>query len=498
MRKSDFDFTVPNRQSYVAILMILFKTIQIVVRQLIPVLLVFLVGGAKDKGSYILMGVIGIALLSMIYSMINFFKTYFYIENNELVLQSGVFQRKKTSIPFERIQSINFEQNIIHQLFSVLKIKIDTAGSEKSEFEFHAIEEQKAQELRDLILAQKNQNHSFSTSEDEATVNDDGSMVFKPIMTLGIADLFKVGFTENHIKSVGLILVFFFWIYQNLQEVGVNVDEYSEDIPEWEWNGTIIITLVAIMMIVSVFISLIRTVVTHFDLQFLRSGHGFKVVSGLFTKKETSAADHKIQYISWSDNLLKRWIGFKDLRLNQASGAEANLKTSIKIPGCQDQHIESVIHSLFGNTQLDHIEVRSIDNRYFTRFVFLLSILYLIFAGAMIWFELWKPLIVGTIIYIYVAVNRYLSLIKKKYGYHDELLYVKGGVYGDKSELLPIFKIQALEVYQSPYQSRNNLCNIIFYTASGKIQIPYIHADIAKSISDIFLYKVESDRRKWM
>jgi putative membrane protein len=478
--------------------MILFKTIQIVVRQLIPVLLVFLVGGAKDKGSYILMGVIGIALLSMVYSIINFFKTYFYIENNELVLQSGVFQRKKTSIPFERIQSINFEQNIIHQLFSVLKIKIDTAGSEKSEFEFHAIEEQKAQELRDLILTQKNQNHTFSTSEQEADANDDGSMVFKPIMTLGITDLFKLGFTENHIKSIGLILVFFFWIYQNLQEVGVDVDEYSEDIPEWEWNGTIIITLVAIMMIVSVFISLIRTVVTHFDLQFLRSRHGFKVVSGLFTKKETSAADHKIQYISWSDNLLKRWIGFKDLRLNQASGTEANLKQSIKIPGCQDQHLESVIHSLFGDAQLEHMEVHRIDKRYFTRYVFLLSILYLIFAGVMIWFELWKPLIAGTIFYIYLVANRYLSLIKKKFGYHDELLYVQGGIFGDKSELLPIFKIQALEIYQSPYQSKNGLCNINFFTASGKIQIPYINIHLANQISDNFIYKVETDLRKWM
>lgn len=498
MKKSEFDFSIPNRQSYVAILMILFKTINIVVRQLIPVLLVFLVGGAKDKGSYILMGVIAIALLSMIYSMINFFKTYFYIENDELVLHSGVFQRKKTSIPFERIQSINFEQNIIHQIFSVLKIKIDSAGSEKSEFEFHAIEDHKARELRDLILSQKSLSPTRTLEIENELSKETATFSFKPIMSLGMVDLLKVGFTENHIKSIGLIFVFFFWIYQNLQEVGVDVDEYSEDIPEWDWSVSVIISFAVLMLVISVLISLVRTVVTHFDLQFLRSGNGFKVVSGLFTKKETSAADHKIQYISWSDNLLKRWIGFKDLRLNQTSGTDIKLKQSIKIPGCQVHHIDSVIHSLYGKEDLHQIELLNIDRRYFTRFTFLLSIAYMIFGGTMIGLALWHQLIIGTLIYVYLVVNRYLSLTKKKFGHNDELLYVKGGVYGDKSEVLPIFKIQALELNQSPYQSKNNLCNITLFTASGNIRIPYVQAELATKLSDTFLYKVETVHKKWM
>ncbi|MBL0101410.1 MAG: PH domain-containing protein [Saprospiraceae bacterium] len=136
MKKSDFDFSTPNRQSYVAIILILFKTINVVVRQLLPILFVILVGGSGKKGDYILWLVIIIAILTMLYSIVNFFRTYFMIINDELILHTGIFQRKKTSIPFARIQSINFEQNIIHQLFSVLKLKIDTAGSEKVSLSF--------------------------------------------------------------------------------------------------------------------------------------------------------------------------------------------------------------------------------------------------------------------------------------------------------------------------------------------------------------------------
>ena len=154
MKKNDGEFSVPTRQSYVAIIMILFKTINIVFRQLIPVLVVILLGGS-EKFDYILWVISVIALLSMIYAIVNFFRTYFYIQDDELVMHTGVFSHKKTIIPLERVQSVNFEQNIVHQIFDVLKLNIDTAGTEKNEFQFQAIDAQKAKRLREIIMAGK-------------------------------------------------------------------------------------------------------------------------------------------------------------------------------------------------------------------------------------------------------------------------------------------------------------------------------------------------------
>ena len=79
MKKSEFDFSVPNRQSYVAILMILFKTVNVLFRQLLPFVVVVLLGGSKSKTSYLLYTIIAVAVISMVYSVINFFKTYFII-----------------------------------------------------------------------------------------------------------------------------------------------------------------------------------------------------------------------------------------------------------------------------------------------------------------------------------------------------------------------------------------------------------------------------------
>jgi putative membrane protein len=78
------------------------------------------------------------------------------------------------------------------------------------------------------------------------------------------------------------------------------------------------------------------------------------------------------------------------------------------------------------------------------------------------------------------------------------MLVIRGGTYGDKTELLPIYKIQSLSKKQSPYQRRNGLANLVVHTASGKVGIPYINNDTAAHIIDDFLYKIETDKRKWM
>ena len=303
MKKNDGEFSVPTRQSYVAIIMILFKTINIVFRQLIPVLVVILLGGS-EKFDYILWVISVIALLSMIYAIVNFFRTYFHIQDDELVMHTGVFSHKKTIIPLERVQSVNFEQNIVHQIFDVLKLNIDTAGTEKNEFQFQAIDAQKAKRLREIIMAGKKVSTGIALNTFDE--NQPNKSAYKEILSLGFTDLLKIGLTENHIRSGGLIFVFFLWIYQNLQEAGLDVDEYSEKIPEWEWGINGIVLIVFVFLMISILISLARTVIKYFDLQFLRFDNGFKIVSGIFTKKEVSAQDHKIQFISWSDNLLRK------------------------------------------------------------------------------------------------------------------------------------------------------------------------------------------------
>ena len=93
--------------------------------------------------------------LSTIGSLISYFTFYFRLEETELVMRSGLFNKTFRSIPFDRIQTISFTQNIIHRIFNVVQLDLDTAGSSGSELAIKALSHQKANSIKAFILDRK-------------------------------------------------------------------------------------------------------------------------------------------------------------------------------------------------------------------------------------------------------------------------------------------------------------------------------------------------------
>lgn len=493
-KKSDFDFSVPHRQSYAAIVMILGRSLNIVMRQLFPVFIVVFLGSSQNRDTFLIYVGVATALITLTISLVNYFVTYFYIKNNELIFHTGVFTKRKTALPFDRIQTVHFEQNIFHTIFSVVKLNIDSAGSDKNEFQFHALDIAKAQALRDTILKGQSIHDSNTGILDEKPTAEQN----EKIITLSVGDLLRAGFTENHIKSGGLIIFFFFWIYNNLKDAGVDVEDYTGHIPG-EWiNVSLLLTLVFLFFLISVSISLFRTVIVNFNLSVFRTSAGFKILHGLFTRKETSARDHKIQYISWSDNLLKKLIGFYNLYIHQASPGQVKLKENIRIPGVRKAHIHALTTYLYGMNETENIPLSSVRIPYFTRFTLIISILFVVSVAGIYLFSqlIWTlyPLIIS----LFLILIRFLSFRKKKYGLAGDMLILRGGTFGDTYTLMPVYKIQAAAIHQSWYQWRHQLCDVKIFTASGPLILPYISLSEGYALVQFLTYSAETDKRPWM
>ncbi|MGB4850209.1 MAG: PH domain-containing protein, partial [Saprospiraceae bacterium] len=145
----------PQRQSPKAVFLILLKYGRIIISTIWPILLVVLINPASHKGIIISSIVMGVAFLSLVYSILSYLKFYFFIQDNELCVRSGVLRKKVLNVPFDRIQSIDFRQNLIHQFLNVVSVRVDTAGSKGIELELDAIDRHRAEELRETVLAYK-------------------------------------------------------------------------------------------------------------------------------------------------------------------------------------------------------------------------------------------------------------------------------------------------------------------------------------------------------
>ena len=496
MKKSELDFSTPKRQSQAAIYLIIYNRFRNVISRFWPFLLIALFTGDlsfKNPDSFTMI-IFGLTLLTGVFGIIAYFRYYFWIEGDQLMIKKGVLNHSLTQIPFDRIQTIDFEQNLIHQFFNVVGLKIETAGSTQSEIKMQALKKEEAEALRDFILSQK-----VAASPSEGETNERKNQETELIYKIDFPRLLKIGLTENHIRSGFVILFAIFWFVDNIQEAGYDFgalgDEYYNKV-----IGSIFLIggLTLVFILISMLISVGRIFLRYFDLRLLRSFNGFKVINGLFNRKEVAALDTKIQILSWKQNMIQRWMGYHDLQLKQASSAQLSTKKSIVVPGVNNVDIEKVKQLLFPERDENTVEYYGVNSWYLWRPIIIMSIIFIPLIIFMILQQAYPTLLILLIFYVGFMVRRRKKFTKTFFGLNDQGIFMRGGIFGHSRWMTMHYKIQSTEIRQTPFQKRRNLANFIVHTASGSRGIPYIKLTEAEYLQDYLTYKIEISKREWM
>ena len=448
---------------------------------------------------------IGVAVFGGIYSIVSFFKYFFYIRDDKLIVQKGVFKQSTLEIPFDRIQSINFEQNLLHRVFNVVKLNMDTAGSAGSELQLNALNHKLASALSQHILENRSASPQDTITEDGEIVQTASKQKKEIIFQLSIPQLLKVGITANHLRSGGLIVFFFFYIYDNLSEMGLDMEEKMEEIiPSEEILAAslILIVLFAVLfMVVAFIISLIRTVLTYYNLKMYRqSDDGCVVESGLLNRREHAAKDEKIQLMAWSQNLLQKWGKIFQMKLNQASSTAVNDKRALNVPGLSSDDLDQVESYLFKERirELDIAPRYGVHSYYRYKKLFWRTLFFIPLIAGLYFFDKQTLLMGAVALYIISLISAHLSFKKKGYALSDNLLMITGGTWGSSATKMLLHKMQSISLAQTPFQRRRGLASLVLHTASGALKIPDIAYEQCLVLKNYLLYRVESSRENWL
>ena len=499
MKKNNLqDFSTPTRQSTAAIIIIMIRFFKLMLRQFFPVLIILFVNGKWAKTWGILIALAALLFFGIIYSIVAFFRHRYFIKDSKLVVTKGVFKKTRLEIPLDRIQSVNFQQGIIHQLFDVVKLEMDTAGSAKNEMELYALEEERAQQLSEIILSHKKVK---TNSKNESEVpSKDRERVF----TLSLFQLFKVGLTENHIRSGGVILFFFIWVFDNLRDLGLNMydrmEEYTPEAEQVLQNLMVVFILIVLIVVVSLMISMIRTVLRYYDLNMFRLADGFVVKSGLLNKKEYAAKDRKIQMMEWSQNLLQSWANIYELTMKQASSIQVSDKKALKVVGLTREDVEQTGRFVFKKLkpEVDALKTKKVNGYYLLRRVLINTYIFAPGIIATIYLGITPVTLLLTVFLCFLYFASMLRYYKKKYAVGENAVIVDGGTFGRRKEFAEIYKAQAVEIRTTPFQRRRKLATLHLINASGSVIIPEIPFEEALQLRDHILYKVESAKKSWM
>lgn len=495
-RNESIDLRTPQRQSMWAIIFIVLRFLRSFIRQAWVIFIPIFLGRGSSSSQWDTweIAIAGLGVFSAIWSIIAYFRYYFNLGDQELIIQKGLLNKANINIPYERIQSVNFNQNFLHQFLNVTEVAIDTAGSGDKEIQIDALTIDVAKALRQQILEKKKED--LPLMEEEVEEEED------VIMTLSKQELFRVGLTQNHLKPVSLILGFIssLWIYAWQFDIDVDPKELWQTTNSFIENRSILelFFLTVIFILFSVVYSIITTFLNHADLRFIRKEKKFQLTQGLFTRKEIAAVDRKIQFIGWGQNLLERTLGFFNLRFEQAGSRSLRQRVNnFRIPGCTQSKIDYVkLAWLRLKPKQYEIEKVSIHMFYYS-FRYLL----LIFGGLLAilaYNEVFKSFGIVAIVGVYLGIIEWLQYKKQGFYFNHEVLYITGGGLGFKSSLMPTYKIQNVSIEQTPYQWRRKLASLKVYTAAGALVIPFITEKRAEELLDFFIYQVEVSNRPWM
>ncbi|MCA6074059.1 PH domain-containing protein [Fulvivirga sedimenti] len=491
------DFTKPQRQSLLGVVVYFLKNGRAMVSILIAL---FVVSGKFEYGSlYLLLALIVLTLLVLTISYLQYKNFTFQIRDDELIIHMGVIFKEKRIIPFDRIQSVHIHQNFIQQILQVVGLKIDSAGSQKKELEISALDSATARAFQKVLEAEKAGEESQVTEE---TILDETRI---ELMRLSISDLFKVGFTENHLKSgllaIAVVVGYFNQYSQYFEDyleeyVSTDIKDY---LPEIIRMGTIMVLGgVLVFIVVSIIISLVRTVLRFFEFRAWLDKNIIGISSGLLKKNEFRIPVKKVQYLVWHSNPLRKLLGFESVQIKQAQSAKEVKKQIIEIPACYRNHSDALENLVFGSTIQ---EGKTIIRPNIVPYVLISTYVSILLVGGLIG---WMYLLRGTLEYSFMLAAPAIIFLTFMYArsisvdIQEELLIIRKGWIFPSRFILPYHKAQSMAIHQSIFLKRRKLSNCRFYTASGTVGIRYLPEPITSFIHDYTLYKTETYQGSWM
>lgn len=502
MSSSSSSLREEARQSPVAIIIILQRLFVIIIKSAWPVFVFYFINQQSKFEYFITLIGIGAVALSTVGSLISYFTFYFRLEETELVMRSGLLNKTFRTIPFDRIQTISFTQNIIHRIFNVVQLDLDTAGSSGSELAIKALSHSKANAIKSFILDRK---ETLPTQHEESGMLQESGNPLQPIVSekpgkilldLSIKDLLKIGVSQNHLRTVGIMVAFIFGLSQYAEEL------LSKEKEEEIWlllfgSMVVITTLVILLFVAAFFLSLLNTVLKYYNLQLLASEKGYTITAGLFTKIEQSAQHQKIQLLEWRNNPIKRFFGIYTLYLKQAASAALNRKRTLVVPGCYLSQIEAVRDSYFSDFNKADFSEYAISPLVVGRIVLYLGVVPALFFGTIYILKTWWGLLLlGWIPVVWFFARIYYR--KWRYAISSRGVYLTKGFLGQRAAILRWYKVQSVKLIQSPYQRRKALATLEFSTAGGNLTLPYISLTQAEALRDYVLYAVERSTDDWM
>jgi len=493
------EFSTPQRQSKTGLLVLFANSLFEFMKAMWIVLIIFFL---KGKATDIFWG-IGIFVLVLlgfgVYSYLKYQTFTFYIdeEQNEFVVQHGILNKTKTVIKLHKIQQVNLKQNIIHRIVDVYQVNIDSAGSEEKEAVINAVSKEVAMALKAKLLDNERVEVIDNSVEVEREIED------KPFLKIDLISLLKVGITSNYAKSIGLLLTFFFTIYENLNHAGADELIDGSKVEDFIANYTAVYSvLVAILLLFTVIfiINVVRTLVKYYGFKIAKQKGSLIMSYGLIATQSTILKPEKVQIVKITRNFFQKKLKILEISIKQTISDETKKdKSTIEIPGCNEIERDEILQLIF-NEIPEKGEKLKPNFRKLLFSIFLLIVLplsaYLTIGN---WFanSIFEYKSIAVFYTVFIFIGLLFGFKNNSLHINDKHVIMQSGAWDIDNEIIKIEKIQAITTSQLFWHKSLNIGSLTIHTAGGNVSFQLGNFEKINQYVNLWLYQIEKNESNW-
>ncbi|WP_208324130.1 PH domain-containing protein [Paenisporosarcina antarctica] len=416
--------------------------------------------------------VIGIVVLVLVLvsGIIKWKRFIYWFEDDELRIEYGLFVKKKRYIPFDRIQSFNYTESILHRPFKLVKVTIETAGSGVStepEAELTAITKEAAKQIETELALAKKRKTNKSTDENGEIVGQQleelAIVPSIPIFKMSMKDLLILATTSG---GIGVVISGLAVFLTQFSELIPYEKIYDEVVVFLKFGVFIVALMIFVFLIIAWVFSVIITTLNYYQFTIVQEEDQIVLSRGLLEKKKVTIPIGRVQGIRIVENPLRQLFGYCTVIVESAGGSINDRDEKIRLfPLVKKNKIRQPLNKLFADFDFDPIWTSAPKRA--KPFYYRLDFLWVI------------PIMVG-ISYFYYPYGLFSLLLAPVIFILGLWQYRSAALYLTKNQLSLQYRgiskytffiekkrMQSLEMRQSPFQKRKALASIETTIKSG-------------------------------
>jgi putative membrane protein len=450
-------------------------------------------GNEWDRYAYV-----GVVFLSL-YSLAQYFTYRYRIEADEIVVRSGVFQRSLRHIPFARIQNVGLHQNLLHRLFGVAEVRLESAGSGKPEAQMRVLRLDDAHALEEQVRGRAAPAAVAAAGEAPAPA---GAPARRELLSLPTAEVLKLGVISNRgMLIVGAAFAAFAQLGNDLVGRGLRAGGtwlYGH-VAALHFSAVATVAVLALLGLLALaglrLLSMAWALLQFHGFVLSETGGRLSMQRGLLTRVRASLPRHRIQAWSMHEGVLHRWFRRRSLRVDSAvvesgGGDKATLRdlAPIAAPAQVDALVAGLLATREGSATWPIADWHPLPPRtWWRRFAFGALLVTVASIGFALARTPWALLALGLLPVL--AWNARNWVRHSAWSVAGGLVAFRGGWLGKHWRFAEVRKLQALELRQSPLDVRLDTATLHFDTAGAgsmepPLAIPYLPLATARALYD--------------